>query len=64
MKTHLTPERYFIRRAEILATIDTARASTARGEGIEITPESMRALAEDIKRRGRERFAAEHLSAK
>jgi putative addiction module CopG family antidote len=46
------------RRAEILAAVDAARASIARGEGIDITEESMRAVAEDIKRRGRERFAA------
>jgi putative addiction module CopG family antidote len=59
----LWPERER-RRAEILAAVDAARASIARGEGIEITPESMRALAEDINRRGRERAAAERLSAK
>jgi putative addiction module CopG family antidote len=41
------------RRAEILAAVDAAQASTARGEGIEITPESMRALADEIKQRGR-----------
>ena len=47
------------RRSEILAAIDIAQASTARGEGIEITRESMRELAEDVKRRGRARLAAE-----
>jgi putative addiction module CopG family antidote len=47
------------RRAEILAAVDAARASIARGEGIDITEESMRALAQDIKQRGRTRFAAE-----
>jgi Arc/MetJ-type ribon-helix-helix transcriptional regulator len=31
------------RRSEILAAVDIAQASTARGEGIEITRESMRA---------------------
>jgi hypothetical protein len=65
MKTDLTPDqylRYCVRRAEILAAVDAARAEIARSEGIEITEESMRALAEDIKRRGRERVAAERLS--
>jgi hypothetical protein len=67
MKTDLTPDQYLqycVRRTEILAAVDAARASIARGEGIEITRESMRALTEDIKRRGRERMAAERLSAK
>jgi hypothetical protein len=45
--------------AEFRATLDEAEASIARGEGIEITRESMRDLAEDVKRRGRERLAAE-----
>ena len=45
------------RRMEILAAIDIAKASIGRGEGIEITQESMRALAEDVKRRGRAQFA-------
>jgi putative addiction module CopG family antidote len=48
------------RRAEILAAVDTAQASIDRGEGIEITQQSMRELAEDVKRRGRARLAAEH----
>jgi len=47
-------------RAEILAAIDEAEASLARGEGRIITQESMRELAEDVKRRGRARLAAEH----
>jgi Arc/MetJ-type ribon-helix-helix transcriptional regulator len=34
------------RRAEILAAVDIAKASIDRGDGIEITRESMRALAE------------------
>ena len=37
------------RRAEILAAVDIARASIRRGESIEITQESMRALAEEVK---------------
>jgi len=46
-------------RAEILAAVDEAEVSLARGEGREITEESMRQLAESVKRRGRERLAAE-----
>ena len=37
------------RRIEFLASLDEAEASLDRGEGIEITPESIRALAEDKK---------------
>lgn len=44
------------RRAEILAAVDAAQASINRGEGIEITQQSMRELAEDVKRRGRARL--------
>jgi len=46
-------------RAEILATVDAAKASLARGEGREITAESMRELADEVKQRGRARLAAE-----
>jgi putative addiction module CopG family antidote len=46
------------RRLEILAMLDEADASLARGEGIPITEESMRALAEDVKQQGRRRLAA------
>jgi len=46
-------------RAEILAAVDEAEASIARGEGRGITQESMRELAEEVKRRGRARLAAE-----
>jgi Arc/MetJ-type ribon-helix-helix transcriptional regulator len=46
-------------RSEFLTSLDDARASIARGEGVPITRESMRAVAEDVKRRGRERLAAE-----
>jgi len=42
-----------------LASLDEADASLNRGEGIPVTEASMRALAEDVKRRGRERIAAE-----
>lgn len=47
------------RRAEILAAVDAAEASLARGEGRIITQESMRELAEEVNRRGRARLAAE-----
>jgi putative addiction module CopG family antidote len=46
-------------RAEILAAIDEAEASLARGEGRLITQESMRELADEVKRCGRARLAAE-----
>lgn len=45
------------RRDEILAAIDEAEASLARGEDVVITEDSMRELADDVKRRGRERLA-------
>src|SRR5438067_9757322 len=47
------------RRLEILAALDEAEASLARGEGRPITEESMKALAEDVKQRGRTRLATE-----
>ena len=47
------------RRLEILAMLDEADASLARGEGREITEESMKALAEEVKQRLRRRIAAE-----
>ncbi len=49
-------------RAEILAAVDAAEASLDRGEGIEITEQSMRELAEGVKRRGRARLEAERAS--
>ena len=48
-------------RAQILLAVDEAEASLARGEGRTITQQSMRDLATDVKRRGRDRMAAEHL---
>lgn len=47
------------RRLEILAMLDEADASLARGEGIAITDESMKALAEDVKQEGRRRLTAQ-----
>lgn len=47
------------RRAEILAAVDQAEASLARGEGRTIaTREDAAQLASDIKRRGMARLAA------
>jgi len=46
-------------RAEILAAVDAAEASLDRGEGIVITEQSMRELADDVKRRGRARLSSE-----
>ena len=46
------------RRAEILAAVDEAEASLARGEGRVITsPEQAKQLVEDVKRRGMARLA-------
>jgi putative addiction module CopG family antidote len=47
------------KRAEFLASLDEADASLALGEGRTITQESMRELAEEVKRRGQTRLAAE-----
>ncbi len=47
------------RRLEILVMLEEANASLGRGEGIPITEESMKAVAEDVKRRGRARLAAQ-----
>jgi len=46
-------------RAEILVAVDEAEASLTRGEGRNITRDSMRELAEDVKGRGRARLASE-----
>lgn len=50
------------RRAEILAHVDAADASLARGEGSALTQDAMRALANDVKQRGRARLAAESVA--
>jgi len=52
------------RRLEILAMLDEADASLACGEGREITEESMKALAEEVKARGRRRLAAERANSR
>jgi Arc/MetJ-type ribon-helix-helix transcriptional regulator len=46
-------------RVELLATLDDARASLARGEGRVITQESMRELAAEVRDRGRARLIVE-----
>lgn len=45
-------------RAEILAAVDEAEASLARGEGHAITDESMHQLAQEVKQRGRVRLTS------
>jgi putative addiction module CopG family antidote len=52
------------RRLEIIAMVEEAEASLARGEGREITEESMKALAEEVKQRGRRRLAVEHAESR
>jgi hypothetical protein len=47
---------------KFLAAVDEADVSLTRGEGRVITQESMRELAEDVKRHGRARLAAEQLT--
>jgi len=47
------------KRAEILAAVDRAEASLARGEGRVITQESMQQLAEEVKQRGRAHLTVE-----
>ena len=44
--------------AEFRASLDRAETSLAQGQGRVITQEGMRKLAEDVKRRGRERRGA------
>ena len=48
-------------RREILAMLDEAEASLANGKGREITEESMKTLAEDVRQRIRRRIAAKKL---
>jgi Arc/MetJ-type ribon-helix-helix transcriptional regulator len=47
-------------RAELLAAVDLAEASLARGEGRDLTEASMRDMAAAIKARGRIRLASRH----
>ena len=49
------------RRLEILAAVDAAEASLARGEGRRLTSrEELAGLAEDVRSRGKERLATEN----
>jgi putative addiction module CopG family antidote len=52
------------KRAEFMATLHDAKASLARGEGRVITQENMRDLAEEVKRRGQSRLAAEQSTSR
>ena len=53
-------ERQERRRAEILAAVDQAEASLARGEGRSVTTQQETTqLADEIKRRGLSRLSAE-----
>jgi len=45
--------------AEFRKSLDDAEDSIARGEGVEITPESMRRLSKDVMERCRARLEAE-----
>lgn len=47
------------RHVEILAAVDRAESSLAAGQGLAITQQSMRELADEVKRRGRTRLAVE-----
>jgi Arc/MetJ-type ribon-helix-helix transcriptional regulator len=51
------------KRLEILMMLDEADASLARGEGRDITKESMQALAQEVKQRGRRRLPAEDVES-
>jgi Arc/MetJ-type ribon-helix-helix transcriptional regulator len=46
-------------RTEFLATLEDARASLARGEGRDLTTQSLHDLATDVKARGRTRLLAQ-----
>ena len=50
-------------RSEVLAMVDTAESSLARGEGRIITEQSMSDLANEVKQRGRGRFMAEQTAS-
>jgi putative addiction module CopG family antidote len=52
------------RRVETLAALEEADASLALGEGQPITEDSMKALAENIKRRGRARLATDRSASR
>jgi len=62
MEVQFTPDQERT-RAEILAAVDEAETSLARGEGRSITQDSMRELAESVKQRGRTRVVLPRVSA-
>jgi Arc/MetJ-type ribon-helix-helix transcriptional regulator len=47
------------RRADLVASLDAAEASLARGEGRPVTQDSIKTLARDVMERNRHRFPAE-----
>jgi Arc/MetJ-type ribon-helix-helix transcriptional regulator len=49
-------------RSEILAAVEAAEASLARGEGRIVTQQSMLDLAGEVKQRGRARLAAQTIA--
>jgi putative addiction module CopG family antidote len=51
-------------RATIVAAVDEAEASLAKGEGRIITQQAMRDRAGEVKQRGRDRLAAERTRAR
>jgi putative addiction module CopG family antidote len=51
-------------REELLALIDEGEASLATGETVSLTKESIRELAEDVKRSGRERLRTDKKRAR
>lgn len=52
------------RRLELVAMLDEADASLSRGDGREITEQSMKTLADEVKQRGRHRLAAERAGSR
>ena len=51
-------------RLELVAALDEAEASLARGEGRTINPDSLKAFADEIKQRGRRRIETEPCSGR
>jgi len=47
------------RRTELLTSLDEAETSLSRDDGLEISEQSVRSLAEEVKRRGRARLASD-----
>ena len=52
------------RRLELVAALDEAEASLARGEGRTINPDSLNAFADEIKQRGRRRIETQRFSGR